>query len=153
VAAERRRGAGVGGSSITILRLDPLQHLSARTWLLPGGQASFRRVLEHILAARQTRLDQFLAGRHRGHRRADVSLPPFPANQGGIDRVFRGGEDVRYDENGVHGLAGGKKLIIAPPRVAAYTGLYAAGGADHQETYLALGVPVPWIPTITFVRA
>ena len=60
------------------------------------------------------------------------------------------GKTFKYDENGPHGLAGGKRLIIASGR----GGIYGdASPADFQETYLRHVFGFLGITDIEIVRA
>lgn len=67
-----------------------------------------------------------------------------------IDRIAVAGKTFKYDENGPHGLAGGKRLIIVSGR----GGIYGdASPADFQETYLRHVFGFLGITDIEIVRA
>lgn len=67
-----------------------------------------------------------------------------------IDRIAVAGTTFKYDENGPHGLAGGKRLIIVSGR----GGIYGdASPADFQETYLRHVFGFLGITDIEIVRA
>ena len=67
-----------------------------------------------------------------------------------IDRIAVAGKTFMYDENGPHGLAGGKRLIIVSGR----GGIYGdASPADFQETYLRHVFGFLGITDIEIVRA
>jgi FMN-dependent NADH-azoreductase len=70
-----------------------------------------------------------------------------------IDRLLIAGKTFRYSENGVEGLAGGKRVIIASSR----GGIYAEGtppaALEHQETYLRSVFAFIGTPDIEIVRA
>lgn len=67
-----------------------------------------------------------------------------------IDRIAVAGKTFKYDENGPHGLAGGKRLIVVSGR----GGIYGdASPADFQETYLRHVFGFLGITDIEIVRA
>ena len=67
-----------------------------------------------------------------------------------IDRIAVAGKTFKYDENGPHGLAGGKRLIIVSGR----GGIYGdANPADFQEAYLRHVFGFLGITDIEIVRA
>ena len=92
--------------------------------------------LQQDLAAGQTVLEEFLA--------ADIVVIGAPMYnftipsqlKAWIDRILVSGKTFKYSAQGVQGLAGNKRVIIAISR----GGLYGAGtpsaAAEHLETYL-----------------
>ncbi len=70
-----------------------------------------------------------------------------------MDRLAIAGTTFRYGENGVEGLAGGRKLIIASARGGFYGSDTAQAWLDHQETYLRGFFGFLGVTDIDFVRA
>lgn len=69
-----------------------------------------------------------------------------------IDRVLVAGKTFRYGANGVEGLAGGKRVIVASSR----GGVYSSGPAapmDFQEPYLRAALGFIGITDIEYIRA
>ncbi len=69
-----------------------------------------------------------------------------------FDRVVVAGRTFRYTENGVQGLAGGKRVVIVSSR----GGIYSNGPAhamDHQEAYLKTILGFVGITDVDIVRA
>jgi FMN-dependent NADH-azoreductase len=72
--------------------------------------------------------------------------------KGWIDSVLVAGKTFQYTENGVQGLTGGKRVIVASSR----GGVYSDGpmaSVDHQETYLRDVLRFIGITDVQFVRA
>jgi FMN-dependent NADH-azoreductase len=119
------------------LAAQPLQHLSGAH--LAAAQASDIAPPADLLKdlqAGQSALDDFLA--------ADVVVIGTPMYNFGIpsqlkawiDRIAVAGKTFRYGANGVEGLCGGKRLIIASARGGIYAPNTPMGALDHQENYL-----------------
>jgi FMN-dependent NADH-azoreductase len=53
-----------------------------------------------------------------------------------IDRIVIAGKTFRYDERGVTGLAGDKRVIVAVSRGGLYGPETPSAAAEHVETYL-----------------
>jgi FMN-dependent NADH-azoreductase len=53
-----------------------------------------------------------------------------------IDRILVAGQTFRYGANGVEGLSGGKRVIIALARGGLYGAGSPAAALEHAETYL-----------------
>src|SRR5260221_618923 len=116
VAAETRRrpGALVTYRDLAAAPLDHLSgvHLAARQ----AGQGSQPAALETDLENGEAALEEFLA--------ADVIVIGAPMYnfaipsqlKAWIDRLAVAGRTFRYGPNGVEGLAGGKRVIIASSR-------------------------------------
>lgn len=66
-----------------------------------------------------------------------------------IDRITIKGQTFRYDETGPHGMAGGKRVIIASGRGGVHTG----APSDFQEPYLRFLLGFLGVTQIEFVRA
>jgi len=117
------------------LALTPLAHLSGAHLAAAQG-ATPDPALSADLAAGKTALDDFLA--------ADIVVIGAPMYnftiptqlKAWIDRIAVAGKTFKYDANGVQGLAGGKRIVIALSR----GNFYGAGAPnavyEHTETYL-----------------
>ena len=117
------------------LSATPLSHLSAphlaAAW---GGEpdAAFR----DDIASGNAVLDEFLA--------ADIVVLGAPTYnftipsqlKAWIDRILVAGKTFKYDANGVEGLAGQKRVIIAVSRGGFYGADTPAAAGEHLETYL-----------------
>ncbi len=111
------------------LAADPLPHLTLDH--LPGGEnptaskTESKAILEEFLAA-----DTIVIGAPMYNFTIPSQLKAW------IDRIVIAGVTFRYTENGVEGLAKGKRVIVAVSR----GGLYGPGSpsaeAEHVERYL-----------------
>jgi FMN-dependent NADH-azoreductase len=118
------------------LTATPLAHLSGSHLAATQGAVPEAVALQQDLAAGQTVLEEFLA--------ADIVVIGAPMYnftipsqlKAWIDRILVSGKTFKYSAQGVQGLAGNKRVIIAISR----GGLYGAGSpsaaAEHLETYL-----------------
>ena len=118
------------------LFLAPLSHLSGGHLAAAQGAGPEAPALQQDMAASQAALDEFLA--------ADIVVIGAPMYnftiptqlKAWIDRILVAGKTFQYGPQGVEGLAGNKRVIIAISR----GGLYGAGmpseTAEHVETYL-----------------
>lgn len=70
-----------------------------------------------------------------------------------IDRILVAGKTFRYTENGVEGLAGGKRIIIASSRGGIYGKDAPFAAMDFQEPYLRAAFAFIGISEVEFVRA
>jgi FMN-dependent NADH-azoreductase len=70
-----------------------------------------------------------------------------------IDRVAQAGRTFAYTEKGPHGLAGGKKVIVASSRGGAYSANPALASLDHQESYLKTVFTFFGVTDVQIVRA
>lgn len=70
-----------------------------------------------------------------------------------IDRILVAGKTFRYTENGVEGLAGGKRIIIASSRGGMYGKDAPFTAMDFQEPYLRAAFAFIGISEVEFVRA
>jgi FMN-dependent NADH-azoreductase len=113
----------------------PLSHLSApHLAAARGGEpdATFR----DDIASGNAVLDEFLA--------ADIVVLGAPMYnftipsqlKAWIDRILVAGKTFKYDANGVEGLAGQKRVIIAVSRGGFYGVDTPAAAGEHLETYL-----------------
>ncbi|HZC95392.1 MAG TPA: FMN-dependent NADH-azoreductase [Bradyrhizobium sp.] len=112
----------------------PLAHLSGPH--LAAGQGAVPEALQQDIAAGQAVLEEFLA--------ADIVVLGAPMYnftipsqlKAWIDRILVAGKTFKYSAQGVEGLAGNKRIIVAISR----GGFYGAGTptavGEHLETYL-----------------
>jgi FMN-dependent NADH-azoreductase len=113
----------------------PLSHLSGAHLAAAQGAAP-EAALQQDLAAGQAVMDEFLD--------ADILVLGAPMYnftipsqlKAWIDRILVAGKTFKYSAQGVEGLAGNKRVIIAVSRGGFYgPGMPAAAG-DYVETYL-----------------
>src|SRR5215207_247430 len=113
----------------------PLAHLSG-PHLAAGQGAAPDASLQPDLAAGQAMLDEFLA--------ADIVVIGAPMYnftipsqlKAWIDRILVAGKTFKYGPDGVQGLAGNKRVIIAISRGGFYGAGTPAAIGEHLETYL-----------------
>jgi FMN-dependent NADH-azoreductase len=118
------------------LTATPLAHLSGSHLAAAQGAVPEAVALEQDLATGQVVLEEFLA--------ADIVVIGAPMYnftipsqlKAWIDRILVSGKTFKYGAQGVEGLAGNKRVIIAISR----GGFYGAGAplavGEHLETYL-----------------
>ena len=117
------------------LTLTPLSHLSG-PHLAAGQGAAPEAGLQADIAAGQSALEEFLA--------ADVIVIGAPMYnftipsqlKAWIDRILVAGKTFKYDAQGVQGLAGNKRVIVAVSRGGFYGAGTPAAVGEHLETYL-----------------
>jgi FMN-dependent NADH-azoreductase len=113
----------------------PLAHLSG-SHLAAAQGAVAEAALQPDLVAGQTVLDEFLA--------ADIVVLGAPMYnftipsqlKAWIDRIVVAGKTFKYGAQGVEGLAGNKRVIIAISRGGFYGAGTPSAAAEHLETYL-----------------
>jgi FMN-dependent NADH-azoreductase len=117
------------------LTLTPLAHLSG-SHLAAGQGAPAEASLREDIAAGQAVLDEFLA--------ADIVVLGAPMYnftipsqlKAWIDRILVAGKTFKYSAQGVEGLAGNKRVIVAISRGGFYGAGTPAAVGEHLETYL-----------------
>jgi FMN-dependent NADH-azoreductase len=117
------------------LSLTPLAHLSG-SHLAAAQGALPEAAIQQDLAAGQAVLQEFLA--------ADVVVLGAPMYnftipsqlKAWIDRIVVAGKTFKYGAQGVEGLAGNKRVIIAVSRGGFYGAGTPAAVGEHLETYL-----------------
>jgi len=117
------------------LTMTPLGHLTG-SHLAAGQGAAPEASLRADIAAGQAVLDEFLA--------ADtivIGAPMYnftiPSQlKAWIDRILVAGKTFKYGPQGVEGLAGNKRVIIAVSRGGYYGAGTPAAVGEHLETYL-----------------
>jgi FMN-dependent NADH-azoreductase len=117
------------------LTLTPLAHLTG-SHLAAGQGATPDASLREDIAAGQTVLEEFLA--------ADVIVLGAPMYnftipsqlKAWIDRILVAGKTFKYSAQGVEGLAGNKRVIVAISRGGFYGPGTPAAVGEHLETYL-----------------
>jgi FMN-dependent NADH-azoreductase len=117
------------------LTLTPLAHLSGPHLAAAQGAAP-EAALQQDLAAGQAVLDEFLA--------ADIVVLGAPMYnftipsqlKAWIDRILVAGKTFKYGPQGVQGLAGNKRVIVAVSRGGYYGPGTPTAIGEHLETYL-----------------
>ncbi|WP_213772656.1 NAD(P)H-dependent oxidoreductase [Bradyrhizobium sp. dw_78] len=117
------------------LTATPLAHLSGSHLAAAQGATPEASLLQD-LAAGQTMLDEFLA--------ADIVVLGAPMYnftipsqlKAWIDRIVVAGKTFKYGAQGVEGLAGNKRVIIAVSRGGFYGADTPMAAGEHLETYL-----------------
>ncbi len=117
------------------LTLTPLAHLSG-SHLAAGQGAVAEAALQPDIAAGQAVLEEFLA--------ADIVVIGAPMYnftipsqlKAWIDRILVAGKTFKYGADGVTGLAGNKRVIVAISRGGFYGAGTPAAVGEHLETYL-----------------
>jgi FMN-dependent NADH-azoreductase len=118
------------------LTATPLAHLSGSHLAATQGAVPEAVALQQDLAAGQTVLEEFLAAGIVviGAPMYNFTIPS--QLKAWIDRILVAGKTFKYSAQGVEGLAGDKRVIIAVSR----GGFYGAGApsavGEHLETYL-----------------
>src|ERR1700675_707442 len=113
----------------------PLAHLSG-SYLAAAQGAAPEAALQQALAAGKTVMDEFLA--------ADIVVLGAPMYnftipsqlKAWIDRIVVAGKTFKYSTQGVEGLAGNKRVIIAVSRGGYYGAGSPAAAGEYVETYL-----------------
>ena len=113
----------------------PLAHLNGSHLAAAQGGAA-DTALQQDLAAGQAVLDEFLA--------ADIVVLGAPMYnftipsqlKAWIDRIVVAGKTFKYGAEGVEGLAGNKRVIVAISRGGFYGAGTPAAVGEHLETYL-----------------
>jgi FMN-dependent NADH-azoreductase len=118
------------------LTTTPLAHLSGSHLAAAQVAVPEAVALQQDLAAGQTVLEEFLA--------ADIVVIGAPMYnftipsqlKAWIDRVLVAGKTFKYGAQGVEGLAGNKRVIIAISRGGFYGAGQPSAVGEHLETYL-----------------
>jgi FMN-dependent NADH-azoreductase len=118
------------------LATTPLAHLSGSHLAAAQGAVPEAVALQQDLAAGETVLEEFLA--------ADIVVIGAPMYnftipsqlKAWIDRILVSGKTFKYSAQGVEGLAGDKRVIIAISRGGFYGAGTPSAAAEHLETYL-----------------
>lgn len=137
----------------TDLAAEPVGHLSSAEFLALQGVEPQDDATKQAVARNAQLLNDFLAAKIIviGAPMYNFTLPT--QLRAWLDRIAVPGKTFRYSENGVEGLAGSKRVIIASTR----GGLYGEGTPqaflDHQETYLRGFFGFLGVTDITFVQA
>jgi FMN-dependent NADH-azoreductase len=118
------------------LTATPLSHLSGSHLAAAQGAPASDATLQRELAAGQAVLNEFLA--------ADIVVLGAPMYnftlpsqlKAWIDRILVSGKTFKYGAQGVEGLAGNKRMIVAISRGGFYGAGTPAAVGEHLETYL-----------------
>ena len=135
------------------LGAEPIGHLTGAHLAAATGAFAESASLQRDVARGQQALEDFL-----GADLVVVGAPMYNFSvssqlKAWIDRLAVAGKTFRYGPNGVQGLAGGKKVIVASSRGGFYGPDTPTAFLDHQETYLRGIFGFFGITDITFVRA
>lgn len=152
VDAERRFHPGL---SVTYrdLATEPVGHLSGAHLAAGQGIVPETPELQKDIDAGQAILEEFLA--------ADIIVIGAPMYnftvpsqlKAWIDRIAVAGKTFRYGANGVEGLSGDKKVVVASSRGGFYGSDSPGAALDHQESYLRGMFGFLGISDVTFIRA
>ena len=134
------------------LTATPLAHLSG-SHLAAGQGATPEASLRDDIAAGQAVLDEFLA--------ADIVVLGAPMYnftipsqlKAWIDRVLVAGKTFKYSAQGVEGLAGNKRVIVAISRGGYYGADTPMAVAEHLETYLRWVFGFIGVKNLEFISA
>jgi FMN-dependent NADH-azoreductase len=134
------------------LTLTPLAHLSG-SHLAAGQGAPAEASLREDLAAGQAVLSEFLA--------ADIVVLGAPMYnftipsqlKAWIDRILVSGKTFKYSAQGVEGLAGNKRVIVAISRGGFYGAGTPAAVGEHLETYLRWVFGFIGVTNLEFISA
>jgi FMN-dependent NADH-azoreductase len=134
------------------LTLTPLAHLSGPHLAAAQGAAP-EAALQQDLAAGQAVLEEFLA--------ADIVVLGAPMYnftipsqlKAWIDRILVAGKTFKYSAQGVEGLAGHKRIIIAISRGGFYGAGAPAAAGEFVETYLRWVFGFIGVTNPTFISA
>jgi FMN-dependent NADH-azoreductase len=118
------------------LTATPLAHLSGSHLAAAQGAVPEAVGLQQDLAAGQTVLEEFLAANIVviGAPMYNFTIPS--QLKAWIDRILVAGKTFKYSAQGVQGLAGNKRVIIAISRGGFYGAGTPSAAAEHLETYL-----------------
>ncbi len=130
----------------------PLAHLSGLHLAAAQGAAP-EAALQQDLAAGQAVLEEFLA--------ADIVVLGAPMYnftipsqlKAWIDRILVAGKTFKYGAQGVEGLAGNKRVIVAISRGGFYGADTPAAAGEHVETYLHWVFGFIGITNLEFISA
>lgn len=134
------------------LTATPLAHLTGSHLAASQGAPTDASLREDI-AAGETMLDEFLA--------ADIVVLGAPMYnftipsqlKAWIDRVVVKGKTFQYGAQGVEGLAGNKRIIVAVSRGGFYGAGTPAAVGEHLETYLRWVFGFIGVKNLEFISA
>jgi FMN-dependent NADH-azoreductase len=134
------------------LATTPLAHLSGPHLAAAQG-AEPEADLQRDLAAGQAVMDEFLA--------ADIVVLGAPMYnftipsqlKAWIDRIVVAGKTFKYGEQGVQGLAGNKRVIVAISRGGYYGAGTPAAAGEYVETYLRWVFGFIGVKNLEFISA
>jgi FMN-dependent NADH-azoreductase len=130
----------------------PLAHLSGSHLAAAQGAAP-EAALQQDLAAGQAVIDEFLA--------ADIVVLGAPMYnftipsqlKAWIDRIVVAGKTFKYSAQGVEGLAGNKRVIVAVSRGGYYGAGSPAAAGEYVETYLRWVFGFIGVKNLEFISA
>src|SRR6195952_560085 len=134
------------------LTLTPLAHLSG-SHLAAGQGAAPEPSLQPDLAAGQAVLQEFLAADTvvLGAPMYNFTIPS--QLKAWIDRILVAGKTFKYSAQGVEGLAGNKRVIVAISRGGYYGAGTPMAALEHLETYLRGVFGFIGVKNIEFISA
>jgi FMN-dependent NADH-azoreductase len=130
----------------------PLAHLSGLHLAAAQG-AALEAALQQDLAAGQAVLEEFLA--------ADIVVLGAPMYnftipsqlKAWIDRIVVAGKTFKYGAQGVEGLAGNKRVIVAISRGGFYGADMPTAAGEHVESYLRWVFGFIGVKNLEFISA
>lgn len=136
------------------LNAHPINHLSNE--ILSAKQQPVEELSETLkseLALSETLINEFLTADE-----VVIGAPMYNFSiatqlKAWIDRIVVAGRTFKYTEQGVTGLATGKKVSIISTRGNHYTNNASMQAIDHQESYLKAIFNFIGIPEVTIIRA
>jgi FMN-dependent NADH-azoreductase len=135
------------------LGAEPLGHLTGSHLAAARGAAAVSPALQQDVARGRQALDDFLAAALVVIGAPMYNFAVSSQLKAWIDRLAVAGKTFRYTEQGVEGLAAGKKVIVASSRGGLYGPETPTASLDHQETYIRDIMGFFGITDLSFVRA
>jgi len=134
------------------LATTPLAHLSGPHLAAAQGAAP-EADLQRDLAAGQAVMDEFLAANIvvLGAPMYNFTIPS--QLKAWIDRIVVAGKTFKYSEQGVEGLTGNKRVIIAVSRGGYYGAGSPAAAGEYVETYLRWVFGFIGVKNLEFISA
>ncbi|MFC5067357.1 FMN-dependent NADH-azoreductase [Flaviflagellibacter deserti] len=135
------------------LAAQPVPHQTEALLIAKSGAGTPGTDLQAAITATDTALDDFLAAEIVviGAPMYNFSVPS--QLKAWIDALAVPGRTFAYGANGVEGLCGDKKLIVASSRGGIYSPPSPIAVLDHQETFLRGFFGFIGVTDISFVRA
>ncbi len=132
----------------------PPPHLSSAYFAarMSGAEPSDQKLREDLALGRDM-LEEFLS--------ADIVVIGAPMYNFSIpaqlrtwiDHIVVPGKTFAYTQDGIEGLAGGKRVIVVSTRGGVFSGATPRAAFDHQETYLRTVFANIGLPEVDIIRA
>ena len=131
----------------------PIPHLTEAVFLAARNPEPQDQALKDDVTLGNLALEEFLAADIIviGLGFYNLSIPS--QLKAWVDRLIVAGKTFRYDENGVEGLAGGKRIILAIARGGFYGPGTSKAPHEHAETYLRSVFALAGIADIEVIAA